>query len=1134
MALPREAAPVRDAGGHQAPGARRDCPARARPAPPRGSGSRGRRRDPAPQPPRRSRKLSSALCAGSLSFVLALLVRPVRAETGRGPEPRQEAAAEEAAPGAPGGVFPRLRGGAPGGGAPLSPWLQPSALLFSLLCAFFWMGLHLLRAGVRLPLAVSLLAACCGGEALLQIGLGVGEDHLLSLPAAGVVLSCLAAATWLVLRLRLGVLMIALTSAVRTVSLTSLDRFKVAWRPYLAYLAGVLGLLLARYVERILPQSAGAAPREHFGSQLIAGTGEDIPVFKRRRRSSSVVSAEMSGCSSKSHRRTSLPCIPREQLMGHSEWDHKRGPRGSQSSGTSITVDIAVMGEAHGLITDLLADPSLPPNVCTSLRAVSNLLSTQLTFQAIHKPRVNPVISFSENYTCSDSEESSEKDKLAIPKRLRRSLPPGLLRRVSSTWTTTTSATGLPTLEPAPVRRDRSASIKLHEASSSSAVCPDSWNNPVMMTLTKSRSFTSSYAVSAANHINSKKPNRPGALARISPLSSPCTSPPQGTPASSPVSKISAVQFPESANTAAKQGLGSHRALTYTQSAPDLSPQILPPPVICSSCGRPYPQGTPASVERSGAAIRTPGRTDDTTQVTSDYETNNNSDSSDIVQNEDETEGPREPLRKASACGTYTSETMIFLDKPILAPEPLVMDNLDSIMEQLNTWNFPIFDLMEKIGRKCGRILSQVSYRLFEDMGLFEAFKIPVREFMNYFHALEIGYREIPYHNRIHATDVLHAVWYLTTQPIPGHSTVINDHGSASDSDSDSGFTHGHMGYVFSKTYNVPDDKYGCLSGNIPALELMALYVAAAMHDYDHPGRTNAFLVATSAPQAVLYNDRSVLENHHAAAAWNLFMSRPEYNFLVNLDHVEFKHFRFLVIEAILATDLKKHFDFVAKFNAKVNDDVGIDWTNENDRLLVCQMCIKLADINGPAKCKELHLQWTEGIVNEFYEQGDEEASLGLPISPFMDRSAPQLANLQESFISHIVGPLCNSYDSAGLMPGKWVEDSDESGDTDDPEEEEEEEAPNEEETCENNEAPRKKTFKRRKIYCQITQHLLQNHKMWKKVIEEEQRLAGIESQSLDQSPQQHSSEQIQAIREEEEEKGKPRGDEIPTPEQNQ
>lgn len=70
--------------------------------------------------------------------------------------------------------------------------------------------------------------------------------------------------------------------------------------------------------------------------------------------------------------------------------------------------------------------------------------------------------------------------------------------------------------------------------------------------------------------------------------------------------------------------------------------------------------------------------------------------------------------------------------------------------------------------------------------------------------------------------------------------------------------------------------------------------------------------------QAVLYNDRSVLENHHAASAWSLYLSQPEFNFLANLDHVEFKRFRFLVIEAILATDLKKHFDFLAEFNAKV------------------------------------------------------------------------------------------------------------------------------------------------------------------------------------------------------------------------
>lgn len=88
-----------------------------------------------------------------------------------------------------------------------------------------------------------------------------------------------------------------------------------------------------------------------------------------------------------------------------------------QSSGTTVMVDIAVMGEAHGLITDLLADPSLPPNTCTSLRAVSNLLTTQLTFQPLHRPRLAPLLNPSDAYTCSDSEEGPEKgEKTSIHK----------------------------------------------------------------------------------------------------------------------------------------------------------------------------------------------------------------------------------------------------------------------------------------------------------------------------------------------------------------------------------------------------------------------------------------------------------------------------------------------------------------------------------------------------------------------------------------------------------------------------------------------------------------------------------------------------------------------------------------------
>ena len=51
-------------------------------------------------------------------------------------------------------------------------------------------------------------------------------------------------------------------------------------------------------------------------------------------------------------------------------------------------------------------------------------------------------------------------------------------------------------------------------------------------------------------------------------------------------------------------------------------------------------------------------------------------------------------------------------------------------------------------------------------------------------------------------------------------------------------------------------------------------------------------------------------------------------------------------------------------------DTEGTDWRSETDRLLVMEMAIKLADINGPCKDFPLHFQWTQRIAEEFYEQG--------------------------------------------------------------------------------------------------------------------------------------------------------------------
>uniref|UniRef100_A0AAV2J0B5 Uncharacterized protein n=1 Tax=Knipowitschia caucasica TaxID=637954 RepID=A0AAV2J0B5_KNICA len=134
-------------------------------------------------------------------------------------------------------------------------------------------------------------------------------------PATLVVLGCLGSRALLVVGLDQGVSVLVFISVIRTVCVVSLSSARASWRPYLAYLLGLLGVLLARYADRLLPAS-GTSGTGCCGS-VTEAKEEDIPVFKRRRRSSSITASEMiahSQSNSKSHRRTSLPCIPRDQV----------------------------------------------------------------------------------------------------------------------------------------------------------------------------------------------------------------------------------------------------------------------------------------------------------------------------------------------------------------------------------------------------------------------------------------------------------------------------------------------------------------------------------------------------------------------------------------------------------------------------------------------------------------------------------------------------------------------------------------------------------------------------------------------------------------------------------------------------
>ncbi|XP_071134245.1 cGMP-inhibited 3',5'-cyclic phosphodiesterase 3A-like isoform X2 [Mytilus edulis] len=856
--------------------------------------------------------------------------------------------------------------------------------VFTVICAYYWLSLYL-RKTWNTTSVYLLFSSCFLGETVAQIILGTLSDSqnassFVTQPLIVfiVLLSICISSVFSSLETQHSAAVISLVSFTRFLACSTLTDIPQCLRPYVAYICGLTGVIISKYMETILKPPI---------SNFMTSEGK-IPVIKRRRSSTSTSHAF---APHKNTRRTSLPAlIPK-----------------SQSSSASF--ESALLGEAHGLITDMLADTTLPSHVVGRLRTISNLLKPPENHSSFHKPRVSPLVSLTESaHYGSDTEESpyTGERPSTLPKKIRKSLPPSLIRRMStSTWTTTTSATGMPTLEMEPCRI-RSSSFRHHRDVSPGASPGGSRSNSpspssptVVLTIPKSRSFSLATTPTPSGSIHSKK------LARKS------------------------------------------MAPFVSQDSNEIKESLL-------------------------------------TQKCSDI-------SAEDADNEDETETDISEKCKAIKLDSDKLDNNVELPWDVTRLESCEILSI----QNLNDWDFPIFDLAKLYPDS---LLSKVGYKLFLEVGLFETFRIPLPQFLHYFHSLEKGYRSKPYHNRVHATDVLHGVYYLTTQPIPGftqvhNSDMFNRNGSSGESESEllyrSNLTHRANSFA-------ADDSYGIMGGNFPALELMALYTAAAMHDYDHPGRTNAFLVATSAPQAVMYNDRSVLENHHAAAAWRLLLSDPKCLFLSALEPAEFKRFRFLVIELILATDLKRHFEILAEFNAKANDDEapGINWTVETDRLLAMQMVIKIADINGPAKTWKLHHDWTTRISEEFYEQGDEEARLGMPISPYMDRKIPQLAKLQETFINHLVAPLCNALVTAGLLPGTWVDEPDSDGDVsghsdteicditgEDNEDENEED--HETEAINHPKVKRKP----RKVNCLLTKNMKENHEFWVARIKEEE-----------------------------------------------
>ncbi|XP_017851649.1 cAMP-specific 3',5'-cyclic phosphodiesterase isoform X5 [Drosophila busckii] len=322
--------------------------------------------------------------------------------------------------------------------------------------------------------------------------------------------------------------------------------------------------------------------------------------------------------------------------------------------------------------------------------------------------------------------------------------------------------------------------------------------------------------------------------------------------------------------------------------------------------------------------------------------------------------GVKRPL---SHTNSFTGERL-----PTFGVETPKENELGTQLGELDTWGIEIF----KIGElSVNRPLTCVAYTIFQSRELLTSLMIPPKTFLNFMTTLEDHYvKDNPFHNSLHAADVTQSTNVLLNTP--------------------------------------------ALEGVFTPLEVGGALFAACIHDVDHPGLTNQFLVNSSSELALMYNDESVLENHHLAVAFKL-LQNVGCDIFCNMQKKQRQTLRKMVIDIVLSTDMSKHMSLLADLKTmvetkKVAGSGVLLLDNYTDRIQVLENLVHCADLSNPTKPLPLYKRWVALLMEEFFLQGDKERESGMDISPMCDRHNATIEKSQVGFIDYIVHPLWETW----------------------------------------------------------------------------------------------------------------------------
>lgn len=178
-------------------------------------------------------------------------------------------------------------------------------------------------------------------------------------------------------------------------------------------------------------------------------------------------------------------------------------------------------------------------------------------------------------------------------------------------------------------------------------------------------------------------------------------------------------------------------------------------------------------------------------------------------------------------------------------------------------------------------------------------------------------------------------------------------------------------------------------------LEVIGGLTAALCHDIDHPGHSNAFEVNSRSALTILHNDDAVLERHHARTTFNVLQQKNS-NIFHALSPRNFAQVRKIIISAILATDMRQHFNQLKQLEAICAGKFDKSKASTRHFLLdtFVHACGTAAQVQ-PLKCAQ---KWHERLIEEYQSQVIKEEKLNLKSCAFMKPLHKSLAQAQFHF----------------------------------------------------------------------------------------------------------------------------------------